>query len=113
MASLCYGIYANPYCINTSSVTAYAVPPSPQGVLRGTGGTDFRPVFKRVDEMIRDKEFTNLKGMLYFTDGKGTYPERQPGYQTAFVFVQDDYKEPEVPAWAIKLVLQNYELENL
>ena len=82
-------------------------------VLRGTGGTDFRPVFKRVDEMIRDKEFTNLKGMLYFTDGKGTYPERQPGYQTAFVFVQDDYKEPEVPAWAIKLVLQNYELENL
>lgn len=79
--------------------------------LRGTGGTDFRPVFKRVDEMIRDKEFTNLKGMIYFTDGEGTFPERQPGYQTAFVFVKDDYKEPQVPAWAIKLVLQNYELE--
>ena len=79
--------------------------------LRGTGGTDFRPVFKRVDEMIRDKEFTNLKGMIYFTDGEGTFPERQPGYQTAFVFVKDDYKEPQVPAWAIKLVLRNYELE--
>ena len=82
-------------------------------VLRGSGGTDFRPVFKRVDEMIRDKEFTNLKGMIYFTDGEGTFPEQQPGYKTAFVFVKDDYKEPQVPAWAIKLVLQKYELEDL
>jgi len=82
-------------------------------VLRGSGGTDFRPVFKRVDEMIQDKEFTNLKGMIYFTDGEGTFPEQQPGYKTAFVFVKDDYKEPQVPAWAIKLVLQKYELEDL
>ncbi len=81
--------------------------------LKGSGGTDFRPVFKRVDEMIRDHEFTNLKGMIYFTDGEGTFPEQQPGYQTAFVFVKDDYKEPKVPAWAIKLVLQKYELEEI
>ena len=40
--------------------------------------------------MIQDKEFTNLKGVLYFTDGEGVYPEKQPTYRTAFVFVRDD-----------------------
>jgi len=79
--------------------------------LKGVGGTDFRPVFRRVDEMIRDHQFTNLKGLLYFTDGEGIFPEQQPDYQTAFVFLRDDYKEPQVPAWAIKLVLQPYEIE--
>lgn len=78
--------------------------------LKGSGGTDFRPVFRRVDEMIRDHEFTNLKGLIYFTDGEGIFPERQPSYQSAFVFIKEDYKSPKVPAWAIKLVLQSHEL---
>lgn len=81
--------------------------------LKGNGGTDFRPVFRRVDEMIRDHEFTNLKGLIYFTDGEGTYPERQPDYRAAFVFVRDDYKTPKVPVWAIKLMLQPQELQNV
>lgn len=79
--------------------------------LKGAGGTDFRPVFRRVDAMLRDGEFTNLKGLIYFTDGEGSFPEQQPAYQTAFVFVRDDYREPKVPPWAIKLTLQRYELE--
>lgn len=79
--------------------------------LKGSGGTDFRPVFRKVDAMIHNHEFINLKGLIYFTDGKGTYPERQPGYQTAFIFVQDDYRNADVPPWAIQLVLQKYELE--
>ncbi|MBQ0079345.1 MAG: metallopeptidase, partial [Eubacterium sp.] len=74
-------------------------------VLKGMGGTDFRPVFSYVDDMIRAKEFRNLKGLIYFTDGEGTFPVKQPKYDTAFVFVDDDYNEPEVPVWAIKLVL--------
>ncbi len=78
--------------------------------LKGSGGTDFRPVFRRVEELIREHHFTNLKGMIYFTDGQGIFPEQQPRYKTAFVFVQDDYSSPKVPAWAIKLVLQPYEL---
>jgi len=80
--------------------------------LKGGGGTDFRPVFHHVDALIRNHEFSNLKGMIYFTDGEGTFPEYQPSYQCAFVFVKDDYKEPEVPVWAIRLVLQKYELES-
>ena len=78
--------------------------------LKGFGGTDFRPVFKYVNKMIKEHEFTNLKGLIYFTDGYGTFPERKPDYETAFVFVRDNYEIPEVPSWAIKLVLEPEEL---
>ena len=78
--------------------------------LRGFGGTDFRPVFSFVDKLIREHEFSNLKGLIYFTDGYGVFPERKPDYETAFVFVRDDYGILEVPPWAIKLVLEPEEL---
>lgn len=80
--------------------------------LKGGGGTDFRPAFQYVDTLIREHRFTNLKGMIYFTDGEGTYPAYAPEYRSAFVFIKEDYKEPQVPAWAMKLVLQKYELED-
>ena len=73
--------------------------------LKGFGGTDFRPVFAYVDRMRQEKEFTNLKGLIYFTDGDGIYPEKKPDYDTAFVFVRNDYEIPQVPVWAIRLVL--------
>ncbi len=79
--------------------------------LRGFGGTDFRPVFDYVNKLIENKIFINLKGMIYFTDGYGTFPEKQPNYQTAFVFVNDDYEIPEVPSWAIKLKLERSDLK--
>lgn len=78
--------------------------------IRGLGGTDFRPVFEYVEQLRRNKEFTNLKGMIYFTDGFGTFPERQPDYHTAFVFIDDEYNNYEVPVWAIKLILQRSEI---
>lgn len=79
--------------------------------LHGFGGTDFRPVFAYVDELIRQHAFTNLKGMLYFTDGFGDFPEHQPDYQTAFVFLDDDYNNYQVPVWAIRLILTTEEIE--
>ena len=78
--------------------------------IRGLGGTDFRPVFSYVEWLIEKKEFNNLKGLIYFTDGYGTFPERKPPYETAFVFVEDNYNNPDVPPWAIKLVLQKDEI---
>ncbi len=74
--------------------------------LRGFGGTDFRPVFQKVDELILNKEFTNLKGLIYFTDGYGTFPSSKPDYETAFVFVNDGYEIPAVPPWVIRLILE-------
>ena len=81
--------------------------------IKGLGGTDFRPVFRRVDEMIQEKEFVNLKGLIYFTDGYGVFPERMPAYKTAFVFVEEGYEIPEVPVWAMKLVLTREEMEEM
>lgn len=75
-------------------------------MLYGFGGTDFRPVFEYVDELIANKEFTNLKGLIYFTDGFGEFPQRAPAYKTAFAFISDDPMfDPVVPPWAIKLIL--------
>jgi len=75
-------------------------------VLHGFGGTDFRPVFSYIDALIENKEFENLKGLIYFTDGWGVYPAQKPDYDTAFVFLDEDYISiPEIPPWAIKLVL--------
>lgn len=77
---------------------------------RGFGGTDFRPVFEYVDYLIENNEFDDLKGLIYFTDGNGTYPKHRPPYETAFVFVDDDEFDYEVPSWAMKLVLETGEI---
>ncbi len=78
--------------------------------LYGEGGTDFRPAFSYVDELIKNKEFTQLKGVIYFTDGRGIYPEKRPPYDVAFVFMQEDYEDVNVPPWAIKLILREEDL---
>ena len=78
--------------------------------IRGLGGTDFRPVFEYVEQLHKNREFTNLKGLIYFTDGFGAFPAKKPDYDTAFVFIDDDYNNPDVPPWAIKLVLQKDEI---
>ena len=71
----------------------------------GGGGTDFRPAFSYINELMEQGVFKNLKGLLYFTDGKGIYPKKKPAYQTAFLFL-DDYDESAVPPWAMRLRLE-------
>ncbi len=78
--------------------------------IRGLGGTDFRPVFGYVQWLREKKEFTNLRGLIYFTDGWGTFPEKMPDYQTAFVFLDEDTNNYDVPSWAMKLVLKSEEI---
>ena len=79
--------------------------------LYGEGGTDFRPAFAHVEELLRAGEFEDLKGLVYFTDGYGTYPEKMPAYRTAFVFLEEDYRDAEVPPWAIRLILREEDLQ--
>jgi predicted metal-dependent peptidase len=82
--------------------------------LRGFGGTDFLPVFEYVDGLLRNHELTDLKGLIYFTDGYGTFPAQRPGYEAAFIFVDDEAGArdiPDIPPWAIKLVLTSADLE--
>ena len=79
--------------------------------LRGEGGTDFRPAFLYVEQLIRQHTFERLKGLIYFTDGRGIYPSKMPSYETAFVFMEEDYEDVDVPPWAIKILLEAEELE--
>ncbi|MBQ9059786.1 MAG: metallopeptidase [Firmicutes bacterium] len=82
-------------------------------VLKGFGGTDFRPVFEHVDQLLRQHEFTNFKGLIYFTDGFGAFPHDPPAYDAAFVFLDQGYELPEVPVWAIKMILKEDEIMEL
>ena len=77
--------------------------------LTGGGGTDFRPAFSYVDDLISCGELQHLKGLLYFTDGKGIYPRKRPAYETAFVFMEDEIP-PDVPPWAMRINLHEEDL---
>lgn len=81
------------------------------GKLNGFGATDFRPVFDYVDKLKEQGEFENLKGLIYFTDGYGIYPERMPDYEVIFAFLDEDENRGPVPPWSMKVVLESGELE--
>lgn len=78
--------------------------------LRGEGGTDFRPAFEYVEKLRKEKAFTQLRGLLYFTDGQGIYPQKMPPYEVAFIFMKEDYEDAFVPPWAMKLILEEEDL---
>ena len=82
------------------------------GKLNGFGGTDFRPVFDYVEQLKRQGEFEDLKGLIYFTDGYGIYPERMPDYEVIFAFLDEDENRAPVPPWSMKVILESDELED-
>ncbi|WP_312104053.1 VWA-like domain-containing protein, partial [Lachnoclostridium sp.] len=81
--------------------------------VKGFGNTDFRPVFEYMKELKQMGELKRLKGLLYFTDGYGTFPNKQPEYETAFIFVRNQYEEDKVPVWAMKVVLEEEQIEKM
>ncbi len=78
--------------------------------LIGGGGTDFRPVFDHVDSLVADGTIRNMRGLMYFTDGMGTFPTKRPDYDTAFVFCDDMCAEHAVPPWAMRIVVRTGDL---
>ena len=75
--------------------------------LRGRGGTDLRPVFERIDELVESGEVADMSGLVYFTDGLGETPRHAPSYDTAFVFVD---KPGPAPPWATSVLTYSDEL---
>lgn len=71
--------------------------------LTGGSATDFRPVFKHVDALLKSGEFANLRGLLYFTDGMGIYPEKRPDYEVAFVLLDEPPLSVKIPPWAVRI----------
>ena len=80
--------------------------------LRGFGGTSFVPVFKEVEKMRENDEFRDLKGLIYFTDGYGSFPDEPTEYETIFVYLKENEKwnNMETPSWITKLVLTQEEM---
>lgn len=82
--------------------------------IRGFGGTDFRPVFDYIDMLRKRGELVDLKGLIYFTDGLGQFPEKPPDYDAAFVFVAEEGKKPpSVPPWAMKILIDETGIKHL
>ncbi len=73
--------------------------------IHGRGGTDFRPVFRRIGELENEKFFTGLRGLLYFTDGDGIFPDIPPKYKTAFVMPYGA-ATVNLPPWAMKVMVE-------
>lgn len=73
--------------------------------LAGGSATDFRPVFRHVAQLQKEGAFTSLRGLIYFTDGMGIYPQKRPPYDTAFVLLEEPPMSVKMPPWAIRLVL--------
>ncbi len=95
-------IQADTKVTNTEEMKAYL----DKFYVRGFGGTDFRPVFDYVHDLQDRGELEDLQGLLYFTDGFGSFPEAMPPYDVAFVFLDTGSTHmPSVPPWAMKVVI--------
>jgi predicted metal-dependent peptidase len=49
----------------------------------GGGGTDFRPVFKWIEDNLDE-----CAGLVYLTDGDGYYPQKEGNFPTLWVLTQ-------------------------
>ena len=79
--------------------------------LVGGSATDFRPVFEHVAKLQEAGAFASLRGLLYFTDGMGIYPEKRTPYETAFILLGEPPLSVKTPPWAIRLVLEAPDLD--
>lgn len=76
------------------------------GRLHGFGGTNFVPVFERIEE-IKEAEDKKIDVLIYLTDGYGIYPENEANYPT--IFVMSENTEPnflDIPSWIKVAVME-------
>lgn len=73
--------------------------------MRGFGGTDFCPVFKKVGELI-EEESDEIDFLVYFSDGYGEFPEEKPEYPVFFVLPEPD-ERGRLPEWVIPVWYKN------
>ena len=78
--------------------------------LKGFGGTDFRPVFQYVNEIFASSQKNEVNGLIYFTDGDGTYPKQMPEYTSVFVINDACFDKSKMPLWATPLFIDNDDL---
>lgn len=57
--------------------------------MHGRGGTEFTPAFEEVEKRELD-----ISCLVYFTDGYGYAPDRQPPYPTIWIIPEDGHPQP-------------------
>lgn len=62
----------------------YELEDAAQSLPRGGGGTDFRPVFDWIEENMED-----CSGLVYLTDGMGSYPDKAPQYPVLWALTEE------------------------
>lgn len=77
--------------------------------IQGRGGTDFRPVFRLIEELQKRKALKQLKALIYFTDGVGIYPEQKPEYEVLFVSAKKSERQIYTPGWVRQINLEEKE----
>lgn len=74
----------------------------------GFGGTDFRPVFQRVEQLRREGQLPRVRGLLYLSDGCGPFPATPSDYPTAFLIPEEDARFwPKDVTWVTRLFLND------
>ena len=76
--------------------------------LEGGGGTDFRPVFERLE--LDKKRGAKIRALLYFTDGYGTFPTENPDFKVCFLLYGENADEIRTPYFSYKIVLDKDDL---
>ncbi len=56
----------------------------------GWGGTSFECVFDYADNFSKNNRGKKLKGLFFFSDAMGSFPEQKPKYRTTFFFPVND-----------------------
>jgi len=71
-------------------------------------------VFERVEELRQDGTLPRVRGLIYLSDGYGSFPEEQPDYPVAFLLEDDEdgWSDPSIPEWveALKICGEDFEL---
>jgi len=77
----------------------------------GWGGTDFCPVFDYANKLQQEGE--PVRGLLYLSDGFGSFPDERPSYPVAFLFPRDedeDFWTPDIPEWVTQVRITDNDL---
>lgn len=68
-------------------------------ICQGGNGTDFRPVFAKVE-----KEGIQPAGLIYFTDLEGSFPNLEPLYPVLWVAKDKDIRNCQVPFGSVVII---------
>lgn len=79
--------------------------------VKGFGGTDFRPVFERVEQLRDNGTFPRVRVLLYLSDGYGQFPSHPTDYPTVFLIPANETISRRLleADWVTKLYLNEHD----